>query len=252
MRRPSNLDGPPKKTHASMTSDLNTSPAEAYAPDADRAGPTGELPQWLVHFLAMLIHFLLKNMLAMGLRRSRRRQAWWQDRPDLPAGSAQAEAASVRGQFGNAIAWMCLRHGIGPGHRDWPELSRAIVAFGGSLEGFRAGAPPRGLHWWENPGVVPGMSSFHQRARRGNRSAAATAGCCECSAAGAERPASRSGACKIARVMVGRNNAAGFRACRPQSVDRAATLPGTAKPVMSDARGRSTAGPAVLIRAVAA
>lgn len=146
-----------------------TSPAEAYAPDADRAGPAGELPQWLVHFLAMLIHFLLKNMLAMGLRRSRRRQAWWQDRPDLPAGSAQAEAASVRGQFGNAIAWMCLRHGIGPGHRDWPELSRAIVAFGGSLEGFRAGAPPRGLHWWENPGVVPGMIPFT------NAPAAATA-----------------------------------------------------------------------------
>ena len=135
-----------------------TSPAEAYAPDADRAGPTGELPEWLVHFLAMLIHFLLKNMLAMGLRRSRRQQAWWQDRPDLPAGSAQAEAASVRGQFGNSIAWMCLRHGIGPGHRDWPELSRAIVAFGGSLEGFRAGAPPRGLHWWENPNIMPGMA----------------------------------------------------------------------------------------------
>ncbi len=37
--------------------------------------------------------------------------------------------------------WMCRRHGIGPGHKDWPEVSRAIVAFGGSLEGFRAGAP---------------------------------------------------------------------------------------------------------------
>ena len=134
-------------------------PAEAYLPDADR-DVAGQLPEWLVHCLAMLIHFLLENMRAMGLRRSRRLQAWWQDRPDLPAGSAQAEAASVRGSSGNSIAWMCFRHGIGPGHRDWPELSRAIVAFGGSLAGFRAGAPPRGLHWWENPGVVPGMVPF--------------------------------------------------------------------------------------------
>jgi hypothetical protein len=78
---------------------------------------------------------------------------------DLPAGSAEALAASVRGSFGNSIAWRCLRHGIGPGHPDWPELSRAIVAFGGSIKGFRAGAPARGLLWWENPGVIPGMVS---------------------------------------------------------------------------------------------
>jgi len=78
-------------------------------------------------------------------------------RPDLPLASAQAEAVSVRCEFGNSIRWLCLRHGIGPGHKDWPELSRAIVAFGGSLEGFRVGAPPCGLQWWESPGVVPGI-----------------------------------------------------------------------------------------------
>ena len=41
----------------------------------------------------------------------------------------------------------------------------------------------------------------------------------------------------------------GFCPCRPRSADRAARLPGTANPVMSDARGRSMASPAVLIRA---
>ena len=79
------------------------------------------------------------------------------ERPDLPPGSAQALAASIRGAFGNAIAWMCLRRGIGPGHPDWPELSRAIVAFGGSVQGFRPGLPACGLQWWENPDIVPGM-----------------------------------------------------------------------------------------------
>ncbi len=133
--------------------------AEAYSTDSDRAGPDAlaHRPKWLVHCLAHLILFLLRRLLAIHSPRFCRPQSRWQDRPDLPAGSAQAEAASIRGQFGNAIAWMCFRRGIGPGHADWPELSRAIVAFGGSLKGFRAGAPAWGLQWWENPNVVPGM-----------------------------------------------------------------------------------------------
>jgi hypothetical protein len=101
--------------------------------------------------------FLLEPVNTVRLLRSLRLPSRWQDRQDLPPGSAQAAATSVRGQFGNSIRWMCLRHGIGPGHPDWPELPRAIVAFGGSLKGFRAGGPPCGLQWWENPGVVPGM-----------------------------------------------------------------------------------------------
>ena len=139
--------------------DPTTAPAEVYLPDADRAGPDApaHLPEWLVHCLARLILFLLETLLAVCPHRFPRLPSWWQDRPDLPAGSAQALAASVRGQFGTAIAWMCRRHGVGPGHPDWPELSRAIVAFGGSLQGFRAGAPACGLQWWENPNIVPGM-----------------------------------------------------------------------------------------------
>src|ERR1700733_11662559 len=124
-----------------------TPPAKAYAPDADRAGPEGPTcrPDWLLHCLALLILFMLRRLLALRSPGSHRRPSWWQDRPDLPAGSAQEEAAAVRGPFGNAIAWMCRRHGIGPGHKDWPELSRAIVAFGGSVKGARAGVPASGL-----------------------------------------------------------------------------------------------------------
>jgi hypothetical protein len=135
-------------------------PAVASLLDADRdAGDeSGQLPEWLIHRLAMLILFLLEHICAARLKRARRQSFCWPDqRPDLPAGSTQSEAASIRGAFGNAIAWMCHRRGIGPGHPDWPELSRAIVAFGGSVKGFRAGAPAWGLQWWENPNVVPGM-----------------------------------------------------------------------------------------------
>ena len=136
-----------------------TSPAEAYSPDADRAGMTvpAHSAEWLGRWLAFLMLCFMEPLNAVRLLRSGRLATWWQNRPDLPAGSTQAEAASVRGAFGNAIAWMCLRRGIGPGHADWPELSRAIVAFGGSVKGFRPGIPARGLQWWENPNLVPGI-----------------------------------------------------------------------------------------------
>ena len=142
-----------------MMCDPLTNPAGAGSPDADRAGSdaSSRLPEWVVHLIALVIRFMLERMLAACSAHSRL-PSWWHDRPDLPPGSIEALAASIRGPFGNAIAWMCRRRGIGPGHPDWPELSRAIVAFGGSVKGFRAGLPPCGLQWWENPNVVPGMA----------------------------------------------------------------------------------------------
>src|ERR1700679_2238386 len=135
-------------------------PSQVYAPYADRASRKGtpRSAESLLHWLAFLIFFLHRPLKAFCLLRSGRAgPAWWHHRPDLPACSAQVYFASVRGKFGTSIRWMCIRHGIGPGHKDWPEVSRAIVAYGGSLRGFWAGAPPKGLEWWENPGVIPGV-----------------------------------------------------------------------------------------------
>jgi len=141
-----------------MMCDPLTTPAGTCSPDADRAGPdaSARLPEWVVHLLALVIRVMLERMLAACSRRSRL-PSWWHERPDLPAGSVQALAASRRRAFANVIAWMCRRRGIGPGHPDWPALSRAIVANGGSLQGFRAGLPACGLQWCENPNVMPGM-----------------------------------------------------------------------------------------------
>jgi len=140
-----------------MNHQNHTVPAKACSPDADRAGPDapGRQREWLVHILALLIFLLRKHLPRNG--RGLLLPSWWHDRPDLPLGSVQALAASIRGNYGNQIAWTCRRRGIGPGHRDWPEISRAIVAFGGSLKGFRAGLPPCGLQWWENPHLGIGM-----------------------------------------------------------------------------------------------
>jgi hypothetical protein len=154
---------PAKKGNAvirpAMRSNALTAPADAYAPDADRdgTGASGLLPEWLVHLMALVIRFILERSLTTGTHRFRL-PSWWHYRPDLPPGSVQQLAASRRGAFGNAIAWMCRRRGIGPGHPEWPELARAIVAFGGSVRGFRAGLPACGLQWWENPDIIPGMT----------------------------------------------------------------------------------------------
>ena len=133
-------------------------PADACSPAPDRAGTDAfaRRPEWMVYLIALIVRFLLERLLAARSRRGGL-PAWWNYRADLPSGSVEQLAASIRGEFGNAIAWTCRRRGIGPGHRDWPEISRAIVAYGGSLSGFRAGQPAAGLQWWENPAIVPGM-----------------------------------------------------------------------------------------------
>jgi hypothetical protein len=228
-----------------------TFPAEAYAPDADRAGSKGSAhaPEWVVLCIAMLIHFLLEHVFAARLRRSSEVQPWWLNRrSDLPPGSAQDEAASIRGQFGNAIAWMCRRHGVGPGHKDWPELSRAIVAFGGSVKGARAGIPASGLQWWENPNIVPGMvpgfgtpapaSTLLQREAVANAPLTAR-NAMPAQAAHASWPASW---LSVSERQV-------FARAGPGPSTGPPCCPGLPSLPCLNARGRGTAGPAVLIRA---
>ncbi len=230
------------------------SPAEVYPPYADRAGPdaSARSPEWLVHWLALLIFFFREPLKAFRLLRSgRMASSWWHDRPDLPAGSAQAYFASVRGAFGNSIRWMCIRHGIGPGHKDWPEVSRAIVAFGGSLEGFWAGAPPKGLAWWENPGVIPGVVLVP-----GFSAYAAAAPLPLVQRLAVTNAPPPTPTVMPAEAAHARLPASWLAASVRQIFARAGPCPPTGPPgrpgantIMSDARGRSMASPAILIRA---
>jgi hypothetical protein len=139
---------------------LPTVLAEAYAPDADREASDApdRMPRWLAHIVALLILFLLEHLAAFRRRRYPGLPSWWTPRTDMAPGSTQELAASVRGPFGNAIAQMARQWGIGPGHKDWPEVSRAIVAFGGSLQGLDGRRVPQ--PWWETPEIVPGMIRF--------------------------------------------------------------------------------------------
>jgi hypothetical protein len=228
-----------------------TVPAEAYTQDADRADSeaSAHLPEWLIHILCLIIHFLQEHAHAARLRRSRRMQPWWQDRTDLPAGSIQGLAASIRGPFGREIASMCRRHGVGPGHPDWLELSRAIVAFGGSVAGFRTGAPPLGLHWWENPHIVPGIVCGF-----GGPAPAPAALPRVAAVANAAPPAPAPVQADATTGSVPASCLAApwrqvFARAGPSLSTGPPRCPGPPITVMPDARGRSTAGPAVLIRA---
>jgi hypothetical protein len=81
-------------------------PAEAYAPARKRARRHAPepMPASLAEFLTLLIRFL--RACITGYVRRSGLHAWLHERPDLPLASAQALAASVRGHFGNSIAWM--------------------------------------------------------------------------------------------------------------------------------------------------
>ena len=177
--------------------------------------------------------------------------SWWHDRPDLPAGSAQAYFASVRGHFGNSIRWMCLRHGIGPGHQG---LAGAVSRHRGVWR-QRGGVPRRRSA--ERAGMVgkPRRHPGHGPFPGFSAPAAAPASLLEQQAvANAPPPAPNAMQAEAAHARLPASwlpasVAAGVCTRRPASVDRAARLPGTANTVMSDARGRSMASPAVLIRA---
>jgi len=175
-----------------MISNALTSPAYAYAPDADRAG-TGasarllhrlhmldllRLLYGLVRFLVLVAFLVREYWLAIRQYRAGTRPLSGYSRSDLPPGSAQQPATSLRNAFSNAIAWTHRRRGIAPAHKDWLDPSRALMAFSSALKGFRhhaeeatvagrvaacstlngsrPGQPTCGPQSWENPSIPPG------------------------------------------------------------------------------------------------
>lgn len=136
--------------------------AEADLPDADRGEPdeTCQVPMWLIHCLARLILFMLEHVYGLRIDDEGRLVPVGQDGQSLLLGSVQAGAASVRHRFRDSIVWMCHCHGIGQGRENWAELSGAIMAYGGVVDGLAAaGAPASWLPWPENRNILPGKSN---------------------------------------------------------------------------------------------
>ncbi|HTW69954.1 MAG TPA: hypothetical protein VME47_08725 [Acetobacteraceae bacterium] len=131
-----------------MISDALTSPAYAYPPDADWAGPDASarllhrmpllsLLYGLVRFLVLVAFLAHEYWLAIRQYRAVTLPSAWSHRSGLPPGFAQQSAASIRAAVGDAIASTYHRRGTAPAHKDWMELSLAIMAFGSSKKSFR-------------------------------------------------------------------------------------------------------------------
>ena len=222
--------------------------AEAHAPDADRAVPNApaQIPGWRVHLLALLLLLAQSWALARACGLVFALPSGIHDRPDLPLASAHGVAASIRAARRIAIAWMGLGHGIGPGHRDWPEQSRAM-AFGGSQKGFRPGLPQYGVQWRENADIVPGMIGLSRTTLAADAMAALLA---RPAVPNAPSPALHSMPAEAGPAVSRRSRRPVFRVPpqlrRPDHRSTSTTM--SAAP---DARGRTTASPAGPIVAAA-
>ncbi|HEY1931582.1 MAG TPA: hypothetical protein VGG99_06205 [Acetobacteraceae bacterium] len=132
--------------------DLKTPPAEAYAPDPDRADPDSPdlMPEWLAYLIALVILFLLEQWGAMRQRRARRPASRPVGRTGLPRDSAAAPAAAIRSQLDNATARTRRGRGAAP---ECLDLSHARLAL---LEKLRqTDIDPTVLSQLEALGIVP-------------------------------------------------------------------------------------------------
>jgi hypothetical protein len=130
--------------------DPNTAPAEACAPDPDRAGSDSPdlMPEWLAYLIALVIVFLVARQ-----RDTRRTAARRVGRTGLPRDSAAAPAAASRSRPGHATARTRRGHAVAP---ECPDLSRMRAAL---LEKLRqSDVDPAVLSQLEALGVVPGLT----------------------------------------------------------------------------------------------
>jgi hypothetical protein len=107
--------------------DQHTAPAEAYAPDPDRADPDSPdlMPEWFAYLIALVILFLLTHCQAVQQRRARRLASRSVGQPALPRDPEQAPAASIDTKPDDETARTCRGRGAAPA---CPELLRALKA----------------------------------------------------------------------------------------------------------------------------
>ncbi|HEY1931933.1 MAG TPA: hypothetical protein VGG99_07980 [Acetobacteraceae bacterium] len=133
--------------------DLNTPPAEAYAPDPDRADPDSPdlMPEWLAYLIALVILFLLEQFQAIRQRHPPRPASRPAGRLPLPQDSAQPPAPAIRSQSSDPTARTRRSRGVA---LDCSELSRTRAAL---LEKLRqSDVDPAVLSQLEALGIVPG------------------------------------------------------------------------------------------------
>jgi hypothetical protein len=133
--------------------DLNTAPAEASAPDPDRADPDAPdlMPEWLAYLIALVIVFVLEQFLALRQRQVRRPASRRAARRASPRNAAPMPATSIGRQSDHVTARTRRGRDAAP---DCADLSRARTAL---LEKLRqSDVDPAVLSQLEELGIVPG------------------------------------------------------------------------------------------------
>jgi hypothetical protein len=131
----------------------DTAPAEACAPDPDRADPDSPdlMPEWLAYLIALVIVFLLEQFLVAREHDTRRPASRPGRRQAQPRNSAQTPAASIRGQSDHATARTRRGRGAAPDRADLSHMRTAL------LEKLRqSDVDPSVLSQLEALGIVPG------------------------------------------------------------------------------------------------
>ncbi|HEY1930769.1 MAG TPA: hypothetical protein VGG99_02045 [Acetobacteraceae bacterium] len=135
--------------------DLNTPPAEAYAPDPDRADQDSPdlMPEWLAYLIALVILFIIETFQNLPQRPKRRPAPHPVGQPALPRNPTEKPATTIRSQPDNAIARTRGARAVAP---NCLELSRARASL---LEKLRhSDVDPAMLSQLEALGIVPGLT----------------------------------------------------------------------------------------------
>jgi hypothetical protein len=239
-------------------------PTDAYAPDRVGAESPDAMPEWLVSVLAQIILILFKYWLALHPRRARRQPSGKTEPSNPPPDSPAAPADPNRSEIRKLFSQLRRRYGVPPAR---PDVQDAAGSHGDGPDAA-AGAPasqPDDETGASAPGPEDQGSAAPTASRRRDTKARRTPS--------RSRPDTNvlisDRTRLLARVKPGdryapRNDAArhdrartgASRAPAQSASGHAATGPPRGPPAdydrqqfMRDARGRSTASPAKLIRA---
>ncbi|HEY1932098.1 MAG TPA: hypothetical protein VGG99_08810 [Acetobacteraceae bacterium] len=109
------------------------------------------MPEWLAYLIAVVILFIIEQLLAIQQRPARRRAPRPVARPSLPKDSAQPSAASIRTQSAATTARACPHAGVAPGSL---TLAGALAALRDKLQD--SADAPAVWSQLEAMGIVPG------------------------------------------------------------------------------------------------
>ena len=215
---------------------------EADAPDADRVGPDAPapMPDWLLRILVQIVCCLIKAWLALHPRGTHAQRSRPVDRPSPSPVSGQSANDFISTSLDETIARACQEQDVSPEDAARAKMARQITALINRMRSPDSDPSPQPE---SEPHEVSAdtMPRPTPRRRQHHRNHCVTS---QALVGAHGNPDQRRHACPCSCA-----HAANVSPAPAQVRRRDRLLSRTAFSVSLDARGRSTVGPAVLIRA---